>query len=310
MILLKQKTTRILSKVHNLHLYYIICHETQEGEKKNMKVSGFIEKMQVQHNADGSVDYHLPVGERLIHINPLIGKNLRLEHLGNIECLNCGKETRKSYSQGYCYVCMTKLAKCDTCIMSPEKCHYDKGTCREPSWAQKFCMTEHIVYIANSSGIKVGITRKNQIPTRWIDQGAIQALPIVRVANRKLSGLVEVVFKEFVADKTNWRKMLKNEVTPRDLLEEKSKLVQLAQTKLKELINIHGADSICLIDDEKTREFEYPVTTYPSKISSFNLDKSPIVEGVLLGIKGQYLIFESGVINLRKYTSYNIELCD
>ena len=273
-----------------------------------MVVSGFIEKMKVQHNPEGGIEYHLPIGEKLIHLNPFIGKNLRLEHLGRIECLNCGKATRKSYSQGYCYVCMTKLARCDTCIMSPEKCHFDKGTCREPEWAEEFCMTDHVVYLANSSGIKVGITRSNQMPTRWIDQGAIQALPIFTVANRKLSGLVEVAFKEFVADKTNWRKMLKNEVSPLDLYKEKDRLVELAKTSLGNLIDRFGADSIRLIHDAEVLEFDYPVTEYPTKVSSYNLDKTPTVEGTLVGIKGQYLIFKDGVINLRKYTSYNLSL--
>ena len=273
-----------------------------------MVVSGFIEKMKVQLNSEDGIEYHLPIGEKLIHLNPLIGKKVRLEHLGRIECLNCGKATKKSYSQGYCYVCMTKLARCDTCIMSPEKCHFDKGTCREPEWAEEFCMTDHVVYLANSSGIKVGITRSNQMPTRWIDQGAIQALPIFRVANRKLSGLVEVAFKEFVADKTNWRKMLKNEVSPLDLYKEKDRLVELANASVGNLIDKFGADSIRLIHDAEVLEFDYPVTEYPTKVSSYNLDKTPTVEGTLVGIKGQYLIFEDGVINLRKYTSYNLSL--
>lgn len=273
-----------------------------------MVVSGFIEKMKVQLNSEDGIEYHLPIGEKLIHLNPLIGKKVRLEHLGRIECLNCGKATKKSYSQGYCYVCMTKLARCDTCIMSPEKCHFDKGTCREPEWAEEFCMTDHVVYLANSSGIKVGITRSNQMPTRWIDQGAIQALPIFRVANRKLSGLVEVAFKEFVADKTNWRKMLKNEVSPLDLYKEKDRLVELANASVGILIDKFGADSIRLIHDAEVLEFDYPVTEYPTKVSSYNLDKTPTVEGTLVGIKGQYLIFEDGVINLRKYTSYNLSL--
>ncbi len=273
-----------------------------------MVVSGFIEKMKVQHNSESGIEYYLPIGEKLIHVNPLIGKKLRLEHMGGIKCLNCGKATKKSYSQGHCYVCMTKLARCDSCIMSPEKCHFDKGTCREPDWADKFCMTDHIVYLANSSGIKVGITRSDQMPTRWIDQGAIQALPIFKVATRKLSGLVEVVFKEFVADKTNWRKMLKNEVSPIDLYREKDRLLELARTSLDNLTDKYGADSISLIHEAEALEFDYPVTKYPLKVSSYNLDKAPVVEGTLVGIKGQYLIFEDGVINLRKYTSYNLSL--
>lgn len=215
---------------------------------------------------------------------------------------------KKSYSQGYCYVCMTKLARCDTCMMSPEKCHFHLGTCREPEWAEQFCMSDHIVYLANSSGLKVGITRVSQMPTRWIDQGAIQALPILRVSSRKLSGLVEVVFKDVTADKTNWRKMLKNDVEIIDLIKERQTLFSLVQPALDDLILQYGLNAIQLLEDAQPLLFEYPVLEYPSKVSSFNLDKNPLIEGKLMGIKGQYLIFDKGVINLRKYTSYNLSI--
>jgi hypothetical protein len=273
-----------------------------------MEVCGLIEKMRVKYSSGNNIEYQLPIGGELINMNSLIGQKIRLVFNGEIKCLNCEKSTKKSYSQGYCYVCMTKLARCDTCIMSPEKCHFDKGTCREPDWAEKFCMTDHIVYLANSSGLKVGITRADQMPTRWIDQGAIQALPILRVSNRKLSGLVEVAFKEFTADKTNWRKMLKNEVESINLVTERERLFELVDYSLNDLINKHGINYIQFLEHADALDFSYPVIEYPTKVISYNLDKSPIVEGKLMGIKGQYLILESGVINLRKYTSYNLQL--
>ena len=133
---------------------------------------GALSKMAAQ--LDAPVQYSFRLGDELLPVNPLIGKSLRLEFLGAIHCTHCGRKTKSSYSQGYCYPCMQKLAQCDICIMSPERCHYEAGTCREPSWGEQFCMTDHIVYLANSSGIKVGITRATQIPTRWIDQGAVQ----------------------------------------------------------------------------------------------------------------------------------------
>jgi hypothetical protein len=183
-----------------------------------------------QSNADQSnteVQYSLKVDEQLISLNELVGKPLKLEFNSCIHCSNCGRKTKKSYSQGFCYPCMIKLACCDLCIMSPERCHYDAGTCREPEWGEQFCMTDHIVYLANSSGVKVGITRLNQIPTRWIDQGAIQALPILRVKTRQQSGLVEDVIRQHVADKTNWRTMLKGEVTKMDLVAKRDELLSL-----------------------------------------------------------------------------------
>ena len=126
---------------------------------------------------DNPVSYFMVLGEETFALNTLIGKKLTLEFLGQINCVHCGRNTNKSFNQGYCYPCFQKLAQCDSCVISPEKCHYDAGTCREPVWGDEFCMQDHIVYLANSSGLKVGITRASQVPTRWIDQGAIQALP-------------------------------------------------------------------------------------------------------------------------------------
>ncbi len=152
-----------------------------------------------------NVQYHLPVGDELVDLSPYIGKNITLTHTGNIFCSSCGKKTKKSYSQGHCFVCMKKLASCDMCIMKPETCHFDQGTCREPQWGEDNCMVDHFVYLSNTSSLKVGITRHTQIPTRWIDQGATQGLPILKVKSRLISGLIEVELAKHIADKTNWR---------------------------------------------------------------------------------------------------------
>ena len=141
-------------------------------------LQGQLHKMRVR--LDDPVSYTMALGAQSMPLNPLIGRMIKLSYLGKISCVHCGRDTNKSFSQGYCYPCFQKLAQCDSCIMSPEKCHYDAGTCREPIWGDEFCMQDHIVYLANSSGIKVGITRASQVPIRWIDQGAIQALPIMR----------------------------------------------------------------------------------------------------------------------------------
>lgn len=253
-----------------------------------------------------TVSYQLLAGDQVLPLNQLLGKTLKLVAKGEIRCLNCDKKTNKSFQQGYCYRCFTKLAACDRCIMSPELCHYDKGTCREPEWADTHCMTEHIVYLANSSGLKVGITRASQMPTRWIDQGAIQALPILSVANRRLSGLVEVLFKEWTADKTNWRKMLKHEVEALDLLEERDRLLSLADEKLQLLENEYP-DQIQRLQSD-VWEFEYPHLEWPSKVTSLNFDKQPEISGVLKAIKGQYLILDTGCLNIRKFTSYDVSI--
>jgi Protein of unknown function (DUF2797) len=271
----------------------------------DINVEGHLRKMHTDLNQ--TVEYQLPVGEQLIPLNTLVGQKIQLNYTGIINCIHCNRKTNKSFNQGFCYPCFKKLAQCDSCIMSPEKCHFAAGTCREPEWGEQHCMQDHYVYLANSSGIKVGITRGNQIPTRWMDQGAIQALPIFRVSNRLQSGLVEVLFKDHVADKTNWRKMLKGEVNPVDLISERDRLFAETQQGVTDLQQQFGLQSIHAINDAELVDIEYPVLEFPTKITSLNFDKQPLVEGTLKGIKGQYLIMDTGVINIRKFSAYHVE---
>ncbi len=190
------------------------------------------------------VTYAMPVGENEVPLNEYLGRRLRIEFLGLISCTHCGRRSKKSFGQGYCYPCFQQLARCDSCIVKPENCHFAQGTCREPEWGQQFCMTEHIVYLANSSGLKVGITRASQVPTRWIDQGAVQALPVLRVATRHQSGLAEILFGASVADKTNWRAMLKGPAEPLDLAAEAAALLARHRAGLEDLQIRFGPDAI------------------------------------------------------------------
>lgn len=266
---------------------------------------GAVSKMSARIEAS-RVEYNFRLGETEIAVNPLIGKTVRLEYLGAIYCSHCGRRTKTSFSQGHCYPCMQKLAHCDICIMSPEKCHHEHGTCRDPEWGQQFCMTDHVVYLANSSGVKVGITRTTQLPTRWLDQGASQALPILRVATRQQSGFVEDLLRSQVADRTNWRALLKGDAPAVDLKAVRQQLFASCEAGLMALQERFGLQAIQLLHDVEPLEMVYPVQAYPTKIVSFNLDKDPIAEGTLMGIKGQYLIFDTGVINIRKYTAYQL----
>ncbi len=268
-------------------------------------VEGGVEKMQSSLGAP--VQYHLKLGENLVEMNPLIGRDISLTWLGRIACRNCGKSTKKSFGQGHCYKCFITLASCDQCIMSPERCHFNAGTCREPDWGEANCMQPHYVYLSNASGLKVGITRGNQIPTRWIDQGAVQAIPMYRVASRRLSGLVEVIFKKEVSDRTNWRAMLKGSAALLDMKAERDRLTSLLSAEVSALAKEEGEDNIVLLDDEPV-SIDFPVDLWPVKVSSHNLEKNPEVVGRLQGIKGQYLILDTGVINLRKYTGYEVAL--
>jgi hypothetical protein len=267
-------------------------------------VEGHLKKM--QSSLGDTVQYSLPVGDKLIGLNEYIGKTIKLTHLGDIHCSHCGKRTKKSYSQGFCYVCMTKLAQCDLCIMKPETCHYHLGTCREPTWGEQFCFQDHIVYLANSSGLKVGITRHTQVPTRWIDQGATQALPIFKVKTRLQSGLVEMALKQFVSDRTDWRKMLKGQAEVRQMAHERDVLLSQASETISRIQSEHAVGDIEYLKDAQEVGIQYPVLEYPEKVTSQNFDKTPEIEGVLQGIKGQYLILDTGVLNVRKFTSYNV----
>ncbi len=272
-----------------------------------MKYQGHLSKMAISCEGDVA-QYCIRLDNQEIPLNEKIGQPIRIEYLAEIHCQGCGRKSNKSFAQGYCYPCFSKLPQCDRCIMSPEKCHYDSGTCRDPKWGDEFCMQDHVVYLANSSGIKVGITRHSQIPTRWLDQGAMQALPIARVATRQLSGLLEVIFKQYVADKTNWRTLLKQDAEDLDLSVKRDELFELCHEEIDELQGEYGLQAVQLLYDAKQENFAYPVTQYPTKVSSFNLDKNPVVEGKLMGIKGQYLLLDGGVINLRKYTSYHVSI--
>ncbi len=269
-------------------------------------VQGCLSKMAVAPGEQGgAVRYTLRAGEHRLDLNARLGQPLRLQWTGAIACTHCGRATKKSFAQGYCYPCFTRLAQCDTCIVKPETCHFDAGTCREPEWAERHCFQPHVIYLANSTGLKVGITRGTQVPTRWLDQGAIQALPILTVETRLQSGLVEVLFKEEVADRTNWRAMLKGEVEPLDLVTERDRLLARLESGLGQLRQRFGADAIRLLDEPPV-SFDYPVLEHPRKIVSHNFDKQPEVAGTLLGLKGQYLILDTGVINLRKFTGYEV----
>lgn len=271
-------------------------------------IQGNLRKMPAKADESGKVSYELKLGDQLVPLDQAIGQKVSLNFTGQIHCINCGRASKKSFSQGYCYPCFKKLAACDTCIMSPEKCHYFEGTCREPEWADKYCMQSHYVYLSNTTSLKVGITRGDQLPTRWIDQGATQARAMFLVENRRMSGLVETLFKSEVADKTNWRNMLKGLDVELNLEAEQERLINRLWEGLDALQNEYGLQAIQeLAADNVTHEFVYPVLEYPTKISSINAEKTPLVEGTLMGIKGQYWILDTGVINIRKYTGYEAE---
>lgn len=251
--------------------------------------------MKTHLNEDGTVSYKLPIGEDLLEMNSLIGKKIEIFFTGQINCIECDAKTKKSF-QGFCYPCFMSLPQADMCVVKPEKCHFHLGTCRDEEWGKSHCMIPHTVYLANSSGLKVGITREKTPVTRWMDQGAVEAIVLGTTKSRLDSGKVETAIKAHVSDKTNWRKMLKGESDDVDLAEQRSEFLKHVPAGVEFEASEGG-----------TTKISYPVEVYPEKIKSFNLDKDPTIKGTLNGIKGQYLIFDTGVINLRKYSGYKLK---
>ena len=273
------------------------------------QITGNIRKMRVAADTEHhQVSYLLPIGEQEIDMNSLIGKSVTVTHTGNIHCVHCGTKTKKSFNQGYCYRCLITLAQCDSCIIKPEKCHYHEGTCREPEWGEKHCFSEHYVYLANTGNLKVGITRQvgDTVSSRWMDQGATQAVIMLKVPDRLTSGEVETLCKAHIADKTNWRTMLKGAPDKADLEQARDELLAAIQHDLDALAEQKQSTEIIPVKQEAV-DIHYPVEKYPVKIKSINLDKTPAFEGTIQGIKGQYLMLdEDRVINLRKYAGYEL----
>tara|TARA_B100000683_G_scaffold238144_1_gene243780 strand:+ start:1771 stop:2538 length:768 start_codon:yes stop_codon:yes gene_type:complete len=251
-------------------------------------------------NVADPIHYSLVIGDEHIPLNEEIGTVIKLTFMGKIFCLNCHKETAKSFGQGYCYNCFRKVPETSECIMRPELCQAHEGVARDMDWAKRNCLTQQLVYLAVSSHVKVGVTRLSQMPTRWIDQGASRAIIFARTPNRYLAGELEVFLKDYVSDRTSWQKMLKNEVDgTTDLYELKEELADQLPDDMADFYS----------PEEEEMTFTYPVTAFPDKVKSVSFDKEHVIEGFLVGIKGQYLIFSDGrVLNIRKHTGYQVEL--
>ncbi len=262
-----------------------------------MELSSILKKLET--SLDDTVNYFMDSTEGRIHWNTQIGKTVSLEFTGDIYCVHCGRKTRKSYSQGFCFFCSQTAPSADITVVKPELDKSHLGISRDMEWAKENNLIDHFVYLANTGNIKVGITRHTQIPTRWIDQGATEAIRIAKVPYRQLSGLIEVSLKKHFADITNWRKMLSGTYSDPVLLKESAKK---AHNLLKSEFEKY------LIDDDIT-SIQYPISDFPKKISSLNLEKQAKYSGRLVGIKGQYLIFEDGtVFNVRKYTGFSLKI--
>ena len=261
-----------------------------------MQYEGVLRKMQTE--IGNPIQYYMVFEDDFLNVNQVLDKRLQIELL-KFQCLNCGRD-RPIYRQGFCKTCFYEIPSAGDWIMRPElsTAHLDQED-RNLEYEKKVQLQPHIVYLANSSNIKVGVTRKSQVPTRWIDQGAHEAIEIVEVPNRYLAGITEVALKDHIGDKTNWRKMLTNDIKDEDLVDWRNKLRPYIPKEAEEFFIASNSET----------NLEFPVLKYPTKVKSLNLDKTSIYSGVLKGIKGQYFIFEDEtVFNVRGSEGYYISL--
>lgn len=247
------------------------------------------------------VSYSLNLGGDEIEMTSLLDKSLKLAYQNKINCIKCGRETKKSFGQGFCYPCFTNAPEAGDCVLRPERCRAHLGISRDMDWSLDHCLQPHIVYLAVSGGLKVGVTRLSQVPTRWIDQGAERAVRICEVPNRHIAGVAEKFLMKHFGDKTNWRKMVANEKFPDiNLIAEKQRAIELLPSELKQY---------ALANDNEIFDFSYPVREWPSKPVQHNFDKESVIEGKLIGIRGQYLIFdEQRVLNVRRFSGYKVQM--
>lgn len=236
--------------------------------------------------------------ETKINLNELLGKKIKIEFLNEIRCVSCGAITKKSFNSGACYKCFITLAENDLCILKPETCHFHLGTCREPEWGKTNCFKKHIVYLANTSGLKVGITKENPYHKRWVDQGAVEALPILETGSRFEAGKIEIEFAKYISDKTSWQKLISAPALSLDLMEKSKELFTQ--------VNLEKTNSEYKKLSHNVTKIEYPILDYPKKKISLKLEANKPIEDILLGIKGQYLLFPNGGINLRSFEGYKI----
>ncbi|MEZ7886774.1 MAG: hypothetical protein ACI888_000632 [Flavobacteriales bacterium] len=268
-----------------------------------MKWTGNIRKMRTELSDE--VQYTLPLYEvieplEMVSMNQFIGQEISLQFENEINCVVTGKRIKKAYGDGMSYDAFMSSPMASPSIIRPELSRIHEGIAlRDKEWEEKHHLTPHLVYLSLTSEVKVGVTRETNIPYRWIDQGAVEAIILAEVPYRQLAGAIEVALKEYRSDKTNWRKMLKNEYEPTNLLDHKDELIAYLDEDLQQFIS----------DNDEITKIKYPVMSYPIKVTSMKLDKIPLIEKKLKGIKGQYLIFsDDTVFNMRSHSGYKVTL--
>jgi hypothetical protein len=269
-----------------------------KNKEKNTMMEGVLVKMKTELN--NPIRYYLTFPSMFVRVNELIGKTITFTHTGYC-CLNCGSN-ETIFRQGFCKRCFFETPTAGDWIMRPElsQAHLDIED-RDLAYEKKVQLQPHVVYLAVSSGLKVGVTRKTQVPTRWIDQGAHQTIPIVEVPNRYLAGITEVALKEYYNDKTNWRRMLTQDPSQMDLVAERDRALQWLPQEVNPYIKT--------TENDATLFLQFPLEQPPAKVKSVNLTKSKMHSGKLVGIKGQYLVFtDQSVMNVRSHEGVSVRM--
>ena len=259
--------------------------------------------------ADIDVDYALAIGAFLQPLAAWVGRGVELSASGAIYCRVCARPTPVSYGQGHCYACFRSLPGCDVCIRSPDRCHFAAGTCRDPAWGEANCMRPHLLYLAVASGLKVGMTTQFNLPGRWLDQGAQQAVLIAEAGTRHIAGLLEVALARHVADRTDWRRMIANAALDVDLPARAAALRASVAGEVDDLQRRFGAAAVQWRTDSAIWHARYPrADDLPIEPSQLKLDAEHGIAATLLGMKGQYLLLDRGVLNIRRHAGYHVRL--
>ena len=262
----------------------------EEGAPLRKMLAGF----------DGRVHYALSMGGSVLELDPLLGKELSIRATGILTCVSCGNRVKKFYGQGFCFPCLRDAPEASVCIIRPELCRAHMGEGRDPAWEADHHNTEHVVYLSYTGGLKVGVTRATQVPVRWIDQGAVAAIVIGRTPYRQLAGLMEVDLKRAFADRTDWRAMLRP-------VDADVGMERLRAARTHALTSLRHDLQGYLIEDAEPLRIDYPMLAWPPKVTSVQLGRTPEIRGPLVGIKGQYLLWEDGrVLNVRNHAGYHV----
>jgi hypothetical protein len=273
-----------------------------------MKGEGNIRKLKVFQMANGMVDYSWQTADILspqeeVPMSAFVGGPIRLNATGKIHCTVSGRSIRKAYGDGMSYEAFQSSPLAVESIIRPELSRIHEGVAlRDAEWEEAHHNQPHVVYLSLTSGIKVGVTRETNIPSRWIDQGASGAIILARTPYRQLAGLIEVAMKSHFMDKTQWRGML---TAGNPEVGDISERLLAAKEEAYEVCPLDFEDF--LEDDDTITTLTFPGTHFPERVQSVNLGKTPEVEGKLTAIKGQYLIFDDGrVFNVRRHSGFRV----